>query len=259
MIWELNFKDKTAIITGAASGMGLLTSQCLAKDGANVVMVDVNEKVLNEKVKELTDENCKAIGVLCDVRDFKQVEKVCTQAVETFGSIDIMVNCAGGTAVRMLNCDKPNLEVPIEVFDWGIDVNMKGPFYFGRAVMQQMAKQKSGVIINVGSVTGEEGDARGMDYAVSKSGVMYGLTKSLALLGANYGVRCCCVSPGPVLTRENMKYMHTLLKRAADPQEVVDMILYLASDKASFITGTNYFVDGGRVILPIKGWGEYDK
>lgn len=257
MIWELNFKGKTAVITGAASGIGLLTAQCLAKDGANVVMVDVNEQALNEKVQELTAAGCSAIGALCDVRNYEEVNKVCDKAVDTFGSLDIMVNCAGGTAVRMLKCDKPNLEVPIEVYDWGIDVNLKGPFYFGYAAMKKMAAQKSGVIINLGSVTGEEGDQRGMDYAVSKSGVMYGLTKSLAELGANHGVRCCCVSPGPVLTRPEMSNMHTLLKRAGEPQEIVDMILYLASDKAAFITGTNYFVDGGRVILKMKGWGEY--
>lgn len=259
MIWELNFKGKTAIVTGAASGMGLLTSQCLARDGANVVMVDVNEDVLNEKVKELTDEGCKVIPVLCDVRYIKQVEATCAKAVETFGAIDIMVNCAGGTATRILKTREPNLEIPMEVFDWGIDVNLKGPFYFGQTVMKTMAKQKSGVIINLGSVTGEEGDERGMDYPVAKSGIMYGLTRSLAQLGAPYGVRCCCVSPGPVMTRPNMYKMHTLLKRAAEPQEVVDMILYLCSDKAAFITGTNYFVDGGRLITPLKIWGEYDE
>ena len=257
MIWELNFKNKTAVITGSASGIGLLTAQCLAKDGANVVMVDVNEQVLNEKVSELTQQGCKALAALCDIRDYNQVENVCDKAVEMFGSIDIMVNCAGGTALRVCKCNQGYLDAPMEVFDWGIDVNLKGPFYFGRAVMKKMAQQKSGVIINVGSVTGEEGDANGMDYPTAKAGLMYGLTKSLALQGAQHGVRCCCVSPGPVLTRENMKYMHTLLKRAAEPQEIVDMILYLCSDKASFITGTNYFVDGGRVILPIKSWGEY--
>lgn len=255
MFFELNFRGKTAIITGAASGMGLLTARCLAEDGADVVLADVNQEVLNEKTKEIVSAGGSAIAAVCDVRKYEDAETVCETAIKAFGRLDILVNCAGGTARRMLKCDKNYFETPMEIFDWGIDVNLKGPFYFGRAAMKRMAAQKSGVIINLGSVTGAEGDPVGMDYAVAKAGVMYGLTKSLALCGAPYNVRCCCVSPGPVLTRKNMAEMTTLLRRAAQPQEVVDMILYLASDKAAFITGVNYFVDGGRVIMPDKSWG----
>ncbi len=123
------------------------------------------------------------------------------------------------------------------------------PVYFCHQVMRYMREQKSGVIINLGSITGEEGDPNGSDYAFSKSGVMYGLTKSMAVLGAKYNVRCCCVSPGPILTRPGMASMKTLLGRAGEPIELVDMILYLCSDKASFVTGTNYMVDGGRGLL----------
>lgn len=124
--------------------------------------------------------------------------------------------------------------------------------------MKYMKEQKSGVIVNFGSVTGEEGDKWGLDYAVAKSGVMGGLTKSLALYGADYGVRCCCVSPGPIMTRPNMAGMTTLLRHAGQLDDIVNMVLYLCSDYGKFITGTNYFVDGGRTICPDKTWGKND-
>lgn len=245
----MNFTGKTAISTGAASGMGLLFAQNFAELGGNVVMCDVNESVLNEKVKEINDKGKgRATGAVCDVRDYTQVCAARDTAVEKFGSIDIMANFAGGTAVRMLNVD-PSLEfpdIPIDVYDWGLDVNLKGQFYFGHAVMKQMRAQKSGLIVNIGSITGMEGDGRGMDYPTAKSGVMFGLTKSLAQYGSKYNVRCVCVSPGPVLTRPGMASMKTLLGRAAQPQEIIDLILFIASDKGQFINGENIMIDGGR-------------
>ena len=245
----MEFKGKTAIASGAASGMGLLFSQNFAALGGNVVMCDVNENVLNEKVDEINLKGQgKAVGVICDVRDYRQVCEARDKAVETFGSIDILTNFAGGTAVRMLNVDG-SLEfpdIPIDVYDWGIDVNLKGQFYFAHACMKQMREQKSGLIVNIGSITGKEGDGRGMDYPTAKSGVMYGLTKSLAQYGANYNVRCVCVSPGPVLTRPGMAFMKTLLGRAAEPQEIIDLILFIASEKGQFINGENIMIDGGR-------------
>lgn len=245
----MNFIGKTAISTGAASGMGLLFAQNFAELGGNVVMCDVNKEVLDEKVKEINAKgNGKAIGIICDVRDYAQVCNARDKAVEAFGSIDIMANIAGGTARRMLNvgweADFP--DVPIDVFDWGLDVNLKGPFYFAHAVLKQMRKQNSGLIINIGSITGAEGDGQGMDYSTAKAGVMYGLTKSVAQYGASHNIRCVCVSPGPVLTRAAMANMKTPLGRAAEPQEIIDLILFIASDKGQFINGENIMIDGGR-------------
>jgi len=180
------------------------------------------------------------------VRDFEQVQNAANVALKEFGSIDIMINCAGGAEGRMMKCSEPFHEMPIEVIDWGLDVNLKGAVYFCRAVLGSMIKQKSGVIINLSSVTGVEGGGNGaVCYSSAKSGII-GLTKSLAICGAPYNVRACSVAPGPVLTRPGMANMKTRLGRAAEPIEVVDLILYLCSDKAAFITGSNHMIDGGR-------------
>lgn len=245
----MNFKGKTAISTGAASGMGLLFAQNFASLGGNVVLCDVNEEVLNKKVEEINQKGLgKAIGIICDVRDYLQVCHVRDKAIEAFGSINVMANFAGGTARRVLKIgfSQEFPDVPIDVFDWGLDVNLKGPFYFAHAVLQQMRKQNGGLILNIGSITGAEGSSGGIDYATSKAGVMYGLTKSLAQYGAKYGIRAVCVSPGPVLTRANMANMKTLLDRAGEPQEIIDLCLFIASEKGQFINGENIMIDGGR-------------
>ena len=250
----LEFKGKACIVTGAASGMGLLFAESFAALGGNVVMCDVNEKAVMERSSAINSkEQGRAIGLKCDVRSYSDVSFACETAAKEFGRIDIVLNFAGGFAIRMLGVDTekhPEFpDVPIEVYDWGIDVNLKGPSYFAHAVMKQMREQKSGLIINIGSITGAEGDGYGMDYPVSKAGLMYGLTKSIALYGAPYGIRCVCISPGPVLTREAMSKIRTLLDRAADPQEIVDLCLYVASDKGAFINGENIMIDGGRSVM----------
>lgn len=246
----MRFKNKVAIFTGASSGMGLLASQCFAREGGCVVMADINEETLAVAVAGVNEIRAgSAIGVPCDVRNYDQVCHVRDRAVDVFGRIDVLANFAGGAEMRMLKASGEFPDVPIEVFDWGIDVNLKGQFYFDHAVLKQMRQQKSGVIINIGSISGEEGSPSNPAYATSKSGAMYGLTKSVAQYGAKYGIRCCCVSPGPVLTRAAMANMKTLLGRAAEPQEIIDMVLYIASDQAAFVTGTNILIDGGRDVM----------
>ena len=252
----MEYANKTVIITGAASGMGFLCGKCFAEEGANVVMTDINKEALDEKVAEINAlGKGKAIGVQVDVRDYAQVCKARDAAIENFGSIDIMINMAGGAELRMLKSPVSDFkDVPIEVYDWSIDVNLKGTLYFNHAVMPQMVKQQSGVIINTGSITGEEGSAGNIGYAISKSGIMNGMTKSLAQYGANHGIRCCCVAPGPVLTRAAMANMKTMTGKAAQPMEIVNMIMYLTSDKAVSITGTTYFIDGGRAASGHEGY-----
>lgn len=253
----MEFQNQVAISTGAASGMGLLFAENFAALGGNVVMCDVNEAVLNEKAEAINAKGAgRAIPCICDVRDYAQVCAARDLAVKEFGCIDLMANFAGGTAVRMQKVNREEYpefpDVPIEVYDWGIDVNLKGPFYFAHAVLGQMRAQGSGLIVNIGSITGAEGSSYGIDYSTSKAGLMYGLTKSIAQFGSKYGIRCVCVSPGPVLTRADMASMKTPLGRAAEPQEIIDLILFIASEKGQFINGENIMIDGGRNAMGRK-------
>lgn len=244
-----NFTGKTAIVTGGASGMGFLTGKNLYDFGANVVLVDVNGEALENVKKEFTSNKGKLLTIVCDIRHYNEVQNVVNKTIETFGGVDIMVNCAGGNSCRIFNNWQEFCDLPMEQIQWGIDVNLMGTVYFCHEAMHQMKKQKSGVIINFGSITGLEGDTYGMDYAISKSAIMNGFNKSMAKLGAPYGVRVNCVAPGPVLTRPGMATRTTPLGRVAQPQEIVDMVLYLASDDSSIVTGSVILMDGGRHVL----------
>jgi len=201
---------KTVLITGGASGMGLLCGQCYAREGYNVALVDINREMLDEKVAEIAAYPADVIGISIDIRDYAQVEQACKTTWETFGSIDILINCAGGAECRVCHAGGPFHEIPIDVFDWGLDVNLKGAVYFDHAALKYMAEQKSGVIVHLGSITGEEGSPNNVAYAASKSALMTGVTKSIAQAGAPYNVRCVCIAPGPVLTRPGMASMKTL-------------------------------------------------
>lgn len=246
------FDGLTALITGGASGMGLLCGKNYAAEGANVVLVDCNMDGLEAAVKDVTPLLCEGRGlktVCIDVRQYDKVEEAAKIAYDTFGRIDILVNCAGGAELRLCHTGGEFMNVPIDVYDFGIDLNLKGPIYFDHAVMPYMAKQMSGVIIHLGSITGEEGCAGNIAYSASKSALMNGVTKSIAQAGARYNIRCCCVAPGPVLTRPAMAGMKTMMGRAAEPQEIVNFILFLTSSDASFATGASYLVDGGRAAM----------
>ena len=243
------YAGKTAVITGAASGMGLLTSKTLAAAGGNVVMCDFNE----EGVKKAADEinalgKGKAYAVVADVRKFADAERAAALAIEKTGRIDLLVNFAGGNEARCCKSFVPFYEQPVEVIDWGLDVNLKGAVYFSRACMPYMVKAKSGVIVCMGSVTGFEGDGNGTMYGTAKSG-LFNFVVGAAKAGAPHGVRVFCVAPGPVLTREAMGKMETVLGRAIEPKEIVDFVLYLASDSCPSVTGSTHLVDAGRLCV----------
>jgi len=242
----MKFADRVAIISGAASGMGLLSAQRFAEKGARVVLTDVNEDGVTQAAERIRAQGAEAVGVRVDVRCYDQVRASVEMAVERYGSVDILLNSAGGASSRVFGRSEPFHELDIEIIDWGLDVNLKGAVYFCHAVLGHMIRQNRGVVINMGSVEGITGSCC-LDYGAAKS-AMIGLTKSVALYGAPYGIRSCCVSPGPVLTRPEMAKMKTRLGRAAEPEEIVNLILYLSSDEAAFITGANYMIDGGRSI-----------
>ena len=244
-----DFEGKTAVVTGAASGMGRVASRKLCEAGASVVMCDVNADALAAAADELNGlGKGKAYPCLTDVRKFADAEKAAALALEKTSRIDYLMNFAGGWEPRMLDSMKPFHEQPVEVLDWGLDVNLRGAVYMTRACMPTMVKARGGVICCIGSVNGFFGDAMGPMYGIAKSG-LFNFVKSLALDGAQYGVRAFSVSPGPVLTRPGMAVMKTPLNRVASPEEVVDFILYLCSEKGSFVTGSNHVIDGGFLSL----------
>ena len=245
-------QKKTVFITGGASGMGYLLGECYAKEGANVVLTDVNEDGLNKCVEQIRAFHENVMGAVVDVRDYEQVCRARDAAVERFGGIDILINCAGGAETRLLGCGGDFLSNPIEVYDFGLDLNLKGVMHCDHAIMRQMAKQNSGVIIHLGSIAGVEGSMHNVAYSASKSAQMDGMTRSIATMGEPYHIRAVCIAPGPVLTRPGMANMKTMLGRAAEPQEIVDMIMYAASDKCAFLNGVTILMDGGRNAMRNK-------
>jgi len=251
------FEGKVLIATGAASGMGYLCCEEYVRRGGSAVMADINPESLEAAVSKVNAiRKGSAIGVVCDVRDYAQICHVRDEAMRVYGRIDLAIPFAGGNEIRMLHVDKTldTPEIPIDVYDWSIDVNLKGQMYLDHAVLGVMRDQKSGLLVHIGSITGEEGGGKGFGYATAKSGAMYGLTKSMAQYGEKHGIRCVCVSPGPVMTRDAMAGMRTMLGRAAEPIEIIDVILFIASDKGGFINGTNIMVDGGRNALGRKDY-----
>ena len=252
---ELHYEGKVAVVTGAASGMGLLAAKELALAGAKVVMCDVNDEAVDREATAIAADPAvraaggEADGYGCDVRSWDNAQSAANLALALYHRIDLLFCFAGGNEARVCNSPLPFHEQPREVIDWGIDVNLRGPVYMARACLPAMVAQKGGVICLLGSVTGFEGDGNGAMYGVAKSG-LFNFAKALAKDGAPHGVRAFCVSPGPVLTRPGMANLRTLVGRAADPAEIVDFALYLASDKGAFVDGTNHVIDGGRLSLP---------
>lgn len=248
MILDLNFNGKTAVITGAGSGMGLLASQKFAESGAMVAMLDINEKAIKEEAAKLTEKGYSVLPIKCDVRNFEEIKNAVDLAKKTFGRIDYTISFAGGHAGRILGDTSKMDEVRPETLDWSIEVNLRAPIYMARAAFGYL-KENGGVVIHLGSITGHEGGAPA--YSPCKYGLI-AFTKTMAKQGAPYGVRSVCVSPGPVLTRESMANMKTLLGYAAEPIELVNIIMYLCSDYARSITGCDYLVDGGRSVMDPK-------
>ena len=266
----MSFQGKTAVITGASSGIGLLCAQCFAEQGANIVMLATNPTKLQSKVDTLTAKGYHAIGIPTDVRNYAQVADAFQKAKEAFSTIDIVINSAGGSEIRICGVERgtPFQDVPIEVFDWGLDVNLKGPFYMGHAAMKYMAEQKSGVIINIGSIVGLVPLRNQCAFAAAKAGV-FNLTKAAALELAPLGIRVNAIAPGWIDTGAYYREGYVPGDSPADrrqhpsgrigvPEDIARTALFLCDEENSFINGETITVDGGMTKLMVYhndcGW-----
>ena len=244
----IRLKDKVAIITGSAGGIGYVTAELFAAEGAKVVIVDVNgEASLKAATTLAAGDAAKTLGMACDVTKLDQCEAVVKATMEKFGKIDILVNNAGIT--------KDNLLMRMSEGDWDLvmNVNLKGAFNFIKAVIRPMMKAHYGKIVNIASVIGQEGNAGQANYSASKGGLI-SLTKSVAREFASRSITANAVAPGFIKTRmtdvipEDIKAKlieKILLGRMGDPADVTRAVLFLSSDESAYITGHVMNVNGG--------------
>lgn len=243
----MEFKDKVAIITGAAGGIGRETTHLFVKEGARVALFDIDEEKLTEIKKDTEKKGGEVLMFVVDIRDFDAVERSVKEILNKWGKVDILINNAGIT--------KDNLFLRMSEKEWKdvLDINLTGAFNFSKAVIRPMMKARSGVIINMSSVVGITGNPGQANYASSKAALI-AFTKSLAKELGVRGIRVIAIAPGfietPMTERLSEeikeKYISQIpLRRAGKPEDVANLILFLASEKASYITGQVYIIDGG--------------
>lgn len=252
-MFQLN--RKIAVVTGGGSGIGKATALLFAKQGAEVHIIDLNEEGCNTTITEIQNNNGKVFAQICDVTDQQQVKKTFNKIAR----VDILVNSAGLSHIG-------NIENTTEAdLDRLYNVNVKGVYNCLQAAVLIMKQNKSGVILNLASIANNIGLADRFAYSMSK-GAVYAMTLSVAKDYINEGIRCNCISPARVHTpfvdgflKKNYpgkeKEMFEKLSksqpigRMAKPEEIANLILYLCSDEASFITGCDYPIDGGFIKL----------
>ena len=241
-------EGKTALITGAARGIGKAIALKFAENGANIAITDLEH---NEKMTE-TVEQINQMGVTCkgyasDASNFQNTEETVNQILKDFGQVDILVNNAGITQDTLL------MRMTEDQWDAVINVNLKSVFNFTKAIQRSMLKQKSGSIINMSSVVGVSGNAGQSNYSASKAGII-GFTKSVAKELGSRNIRCNALAPGFIITEMTGKLSEEVknewanqipLKRGGKPEDVANTALFLASDLSEYITGQVLHVCGG--------------
>jgi 3-oxoacyl-[acyl-carrier protein] reductase len=243
----MRLKDKVAIITGAASGIGQATAVKFAAEGAKVVVCDVNQSGIDAVVSALVASGAEAVGHVVDVTNKVQIAEMVAAVKAQFGRIDVLVNNAGIVQDAQLT------KMTEEQFDRVIDVNLKGVYNCARAVVDTMVAQGSGVILNASSVVGVYGNFGQTNYAATKFGVI-GFVKTWAKELGKKGIRANAVCPGfvatPILKAMPEKVIQAMeervpMKRMAQPEEIANVYAFLASDEASYINGAAIEVTGG--------------
>ena len=242
--------DKVAMITGATRGIGKQIALTLANEGYNIVL---NYRTENDELKQLKNEieskNVKCLAVQGDVTNFEDCKQMIESAIKEFGKVDVLVNNAGITKDMLLARMKE------EDFKQVIDVNLVGTFNMTKNVISYMMKARNGKIINISSVVGIEGNAGQTNYSASKAGII-GFTKSLAKEVASRNILVNAVAPGFIETnmtdvlKQEVKdeiAKNIPLKRMGTPQDVANVVKFLASEDSSYITGQVISVDGGMI------------
>ncbi|MFF3025197.1 SDR family NAD(P)-dependent oxidoreductase [Gottfriedia sp. NPDC057948] len=250
----MRLKDKVAVITGGGSGIGRATAIRFAKEGAKIVIADINEVTGEETLSEINEQNQEAIFVKTNVAESKSIQNLMKRAVEHFGRIDILFNNAG-----IGNSEVRSVDLAEEEWDQVIDINLKSVFLGIKYAISELKKSGNGVIINTASLLGLKGRKYVSAYNASKGGVVL-LTQNAALEYGKYNIRVNAIAPGiidtniikewknderkwPILSRANA------LGRIGTPDEIASAALFLASDEASFVTGATLSVDGGGLIF----------
>ena len=251
----MRLQDKVAIVTGGAQGIGQATSRCLAKQGAKVMIVDLAIEQANEVVDGIRSEGYEARAMKVDITRFDETTQMAKATLDKFGQIDILVNVAGGVIPGKM---VPFSESTEEGWDQLIKLNLYGTLNCTRAVINHMIERRCGKIINFASICGMTGQINGAGYAAAKGGVI-AFIKGLAKEVAKHNINVNCISPGTVATPRVLTYSKEILQkivdatyagRLAEPEEMANVVLFLASDEASYIMGENVVADGGELLGP---------
>jgi NAD(P)-dependent dehydrogenase (short-subunit alcohol dehydrogenase family) len=257
------FADKVIVITGAGSGIGRTAALAFAREGGSVVIGDINETDGAETARQILESGGFATALRCDVRNAEDVAALIAHAVADFGGVDVLYNNAG--VVRYGTVE----ELSVEDWDFQLDINLKGTFLTCKYAIPEMRKRGGGAIVNTASVQAFASQKTVPAYAASKGGVV-SLTTTIALDHADDNIRCNCIAPGTIRTPMVDQAADTFgpddpeaaiaewgrlhpLGRVGKPEEVANLVLFLASNEASFCTGGCYRVDGGLLSPLFNG------
>ena len=246
----MRLKDKVALVTGGARGIGQAIALTFAREGADIVVADVNLEIAQKTCLEIEGLGRKALALEMDVTNYEKVEEGINKILDKMGNVDILVNNAGIT--------KDNLLLRMSQADWDavINVNLKGTFNCIKAVSRPMIKQRSGRIISIASIIGLMGNPGQANYAASKAGII-ALTKTVAKELASRNINANAVAPGFIQTEMTAKLPEDIKKKMLEaiplaklgtPQDVANTCLFLASEESSYITGQVITIDGGMVM-----------